>query len=134
MKEGDGSGRKVIVNYGEDDIVKRQIDKTLYRDIMWALLSVFFATVMLRIGTKSTFLTATGIFMILVRCPQRHVQALPSPYMACIAFTSVVLSCAAPLPRSAALCPLQTRPCRMGALPLAAAPRCGITCMLAALL
>ena len=49
--------------------MKEQIDRQLIDDIMWALLSVIIAALMLRVGTQSSFLTATGIFVIIVRSP-----------------------------------------------------------------
>lgn len=67
QEEGDGSGKEVIVNFGEGEITQHQIDSTLLRDGAWAILSIVFAAIMLRIGTRSTFLTINGIVMILVR-------------------------------------------------------------------
>jgi hypothetical protein len=64
---GDGSSKKVIINFGEGDIIKKQVDKQLLADAKWAILSVVLATIMLRIGSQSTFITVVGIFMIVVR-------------------------------------------------------------------
>ena len=64
---GDGSGRAVVVNFGESSLIKAQVDRQLLSDALWAVLSVVLAAIMLRVGSQSTFLTAAGIFMILVR-------------------------------------------------------------------
>lgn len=62
----------IIINYGETDIIQRQVDRQLMRDARWAVLSLIAAALFLRAGAGSTFLTAAGLFQILVRtlcCP-----------------------------------------------------------------
>jgi hypothetical protein len=63
----DKSGKAVIVNFGESDIIKRQTIRQLIHDALWAILSAILAIIMLRLGTQSTFLTVCGIFQIVVR-------------------------------------------------------------------
>ena len=57
----------IIVNYGEEIINVVQINQQLFRDLRWAALSLVLATVMLRVGSGSTFMTLAGIFQIVVR-------------------------------------------------------------------
>ena len=57
----------VIVNFGEDAIIARQVDVQLLQDAMWSGLSLLCAAVMLRLGAGSTFLTIAGIFQLMVR-------------------------------------------------------------------
>jgi hypothetical protein len=68
----------VIVNFGEDAIIARQVDAQLMRDAMWSGLSLLCAFVMLRIGAGSTFLTLAGIFQILVCFPSHHIPECTS--------------------------------------------------------
>lgn len=59
----------IVVNFGEDDIISRQVDMQLLRDTLWSGLSLLCAAVMLRIGAGSTFLTLAGVFQLVVCTP-----------------------------------------------------------------
>ena len=59
----------VIINYGENTINTRQINQQINEDLYWAVLSMAFAALMLRIGSGSWFMTVAGIFQIIVRRP-----------------------------------------------------------------
>lgn len=61
----------VIINFGEDSIIARQVDLQLLRDSYWAGLSLLCAAIMLRLGAGSTFLTIAGVFQLVVR-PSFH--------------------------------------------------------------
>lgn len=65
----DEASEAVIINYGETDIIQRQVDRQLMRDARWVGLSLVAAALFLRLGTGSTFLTAAGLFQIIVRPP-----------------------------------------------------------------
>jgi hypothetical protein len=83
--QADGSGKKVIVNFGESEIIRVQTIGQLLRDALWAILSVVIAMSMLRIGTQSTFLTLTGMFQVMVR-PSLEcgcVASWPQPALEC---------------------------------------------------
>ena len=69
MENGDGSGKRVIINFGEGDLVTAQINRQLFDDSRWAILSLVLAAVMLRIGSQSTFLTVCGVIMLLLTFP-----------------------------------------------------------------
>lgn len=87
---GDGSGREVVVNFGESQLIKAQVDRQLLNDALWAVLSVVLAAIMLRVGSQSTFLTVAGIFMILVRAPLAPLGAvLPSYIQFCATHSRV---------------------------------------------
>ena len=58
---------RIIINYGETDIIQRQVDRQLLRDARWALLSLLAAAIFLRVGAGSTFLTFAGLVQIIVR-------------------------------------------------------------------
>jgi hypothetical protein len=61
--------KEIIINYGQKDITRKQIDRQLYSDLVYVIITVTLAATVLRIGTKSTFMTIVGIFQILVRVP-----------------------------------------------------------------
>jgi hypothetical protein len=94
---------RVIVNFGEDDIIARQVDQQLLRDATWSGLSLLSAAVMLRVGAGSTFLTIVGIFQLLVRTPASTSAArLPSGGPLPRALSPLPLPIHAPLPTPAA--------------------------------
>lgn len=57
----------IIINYGQKDINRKQIDQQILNDLAYAGFSLLLAAVMLRLGSGSTFMTLAGIFQIVVR-------------------------------------------------------------------
>eukprot|EP00892_Ulva_mutabilis_P004434 jgi/Ulvmu1/2362/UM013_0210.1 len=65
----DEQSDSIIINYGENTINTRQINQQINEDLYWAVLSMFFAAIMLRLGSGSWFMTIAGIFQIIVSFP-----------------------------------------------------------------
>lgn len=63
----DEQSDSIIINYGENTINTRQINRQINEDLYWAVLSMVFAAAMLRLGSGSWFMTAAGLFQIIVR-------------------------------------------------------------------